>query len=196
MFEKKPEITTYTVRFYANDNLIDTQEVAKGNYASAPTDVPQFDGYEFSGWLLSGDTSTLINISAYKITKNTDFVAAYSEKPIIENPNSEELMDKLQRGHDQLKAIRFTNDLQKKARDLIVECMAYVIEDAKNGTLITKDYVNTEYKSTVDAVETICYDEMSARVASDFSNAITNNVDPDVQDFLKEYFLDGKDISM
>ena len=74
--------------------------------------------------------------------------------------------------------------------------MAYVIEDAKNGTLITKDYVNTEYKSTVDAVETICYDEMSARVASDFSNAITNNVDPDVQDFLKEYFLDGKDISM
>lgn len=196
LFEKKPEITTYTVRFYANDNLIDTQEVAKGNYASAPTDVPQFDGYEFSGWLLSGDTSTLINISAYKITKNTDFVAAYSEKPIIENPNSEELMDKLQRGHDQLKAIRFTNDLQKKARDLIVECMAYVIEDAKNGTLITKDYVNTEYKSTVDAVETICYDEMSARVASDFSNAITNNVDPDVQDFLKEYFLDGKDISM
>ena len=32
--------------------------------------------------------------------------------------------------------------------------------------------------------------------SSDFSNAITNNVEPDVQDFLKEYFLDGKDISM
>lgn len=196
LFEKKPEITTFTVRFYANDKLLDTQEVAKGGYASAPTDVPEFEGYDFAGWLLSGDNSTLINIPSYKITKNTDFVAAYDEKPVIDNPNSDELMDKLQRGHDQLAAIRFTNNLQKQARDLIVECIGYVIEDAKNGTLITKDYINTEYKETVDRVETICYDEMSARIASDFSNAITNGVDEDVQEFLKDYFLDGKDISM
>ena len=196
LFEKKPEITTFTVRFYANDVLIDTQEVAKGNCANEPTDVPEFEGYNFAGWLISGDNSTLINVSSYKITKKTDFVAAYEEKPVIDNPNTDELMDKLNRGHDQLAAIRFTNDLQKKARDLIVQCMSYVIDDANNGTLITKEYVNTEYKDIVDQVETICYDEMSARIASDFSNAITRDVDSDVQDFLKEYFLDGKDISM
>ena len=191
-FSKDAEtITTYKVTFRVDAEIFDTQSVAKGAYASEPTDAPELDGYKFVGWCVDNDTKEVVDVSKYKINASTTFYAVFEK---IENPNSEELMEKLTRGRSQLAKIRLTEPKAQRARSIIVNCIAKVLDDAEAGELITKDYVNRVYKDDVDAVETIVMDEMTTREASDFKTAIANNVDKDVQDFLKEYFLDGMDI--
>ncbi len=64
----------YDVKFKVEDNVLDSQIVAKNNYAIAPNE-PTKEHYNFIGWSLNGvDT---IDISQYKITENSIFNAIF-----------------------------------------------------------------------------------------------------------------------
>ena len=194
VYKKLPDVVTYTVTFWFNGKVYDVQNVEKGGYAAAPTDEPELDGYVFAGWVTSLDDSQVVDVSRYKINAATDFYAGFDEVVTPVNPNSDELMEMLERGHDQLAIIRMTNDKHIRTRDIMVECIGLVLQDAYAGELITQDYVKTVYADYVTNAQNIVMDEMTTREASNFSTLITNNVDQDVQDFLKEYFLNGEDI--
>lgn len=185
------EVTSYTVRFYSMDKLYDTQTVRKGKNPKLPDD-PEAEGYDFAGWTTSADGDA-VDVENFVVVSNTNFYAILYEKPIV-NPNDPELIEMLQRGYDQLSAIRMTDDKQKTVRTLILGCMKSVLNDGDSGIVITQEYVKLTYNDTIEQVKTIVYDEMTTREASNLSNLITNNVDQDVQDFLKEYFLDDDDL--
>jgi len=180
-----PTTKTYTVTFYVNGEQQSTENVKKGSTAQAPAD-PQLEGMTFEGWALNED-GNVIDVSTVSIESNTDFYAVFSMP--VENPNDPVLTDMLTRGLEQITAIRMTDDKQKTVRTLIVGCIRAVLKDGEEGILTTPEYVTTTYAATIDEVQTIIYDEMTTREASNLSNLITNNVDQDVQTFLKDYFM-------
>ena len=184
----------YDVYFYFNDEVIDTQSVLGGTCAKKP-DNPYADGLVFLGWSTkeSGDAGDIINVTSYKIRKDTDFYAVTKK-----NPNDPELISTLQKGISQLDDIALTNNKHKTARTEMVACMQMVLNDALNGIYVDKNYVQTTYETEVAYVESLVLDEMTGREASEFKSILTNtnNVDEDVQDFLMDYFLDGEDIEV
>jgi|GEM_PF-5691336 len=68
----------YTVTFMNGETTYATQTVGYGGYATAPQDNPTSEGYMFSGWALSTDPTTIVNIADIQITAATTFVAVFS----------------------------------------------------------------------------------------------------------------------
>ncbi len=195
----------YTVTFYNGDEVHETQQIPSGKYASKPNINPKFGDMKFSGWYLTNESiaenETAVNFNKYPITKDTSFYARYTEPDTSDpgtgggptepvNPNSEEMMEKLDRGYRQLVAIPMTNDKHIYIRSIIVDCVDSLIKDANEGNFIDKNYVSTYYDKQVDEIEYLVLDSnyLTPREASELSNLITNGVEKDVREFMKEYF--------
>ncbi len=196
----------YTVTFYNGDAVHETQQVPSGKFATKPIIDPKFGEMEFSGWYLTNESvaenEVAVNFNKYPITKNTNFYARYTEPDISDpgtggitkptNPNSDEMMEKLNRGYNQLIAIPIAEEKTNliEIRDLIAGCVDDLITDANEGNLITKSYVDKYYGSEDGVVEEVKYliGELKVKEATELSNLITNNIDPDIQEFMKEYF--------
>ena len=193
----------YTVTFYNGDVVYDIQLVPNGKFATKPIVDPKFGDMEFSGWYLTNESvsenEVAVNFNKYPITKDTNFYARYTEPDISDpgitkpvNPNSEEMMEKLNRGYNQLVAIPMAEDKKNliEIRDLIAGCVDDLITDANEGNLITKSYVDKYYGGDDGVVEYVKYliGELKVKEATELSNLITNNVDKDVRDFMQEYF--------
>ena len=77
-FEALPK---YEVRFYNNGKLIDTQEVIKGNKATAPV-IGACEGYTFVGWwtaeLAEDNKESKTWVTDFTITEEKEFFAIYS----------------------------------------------------------------------------------------------------------------------
>lgn len=183
--EEEEEIVFYNVMFWFDGDVIQKYEVAEGDTVSAPKTPELEEGVSFLGWALeeSSDAEDVIEVSDIVIEDHTDFYAV-----LIENPNSDEFMEKLSRGYKQLKSIKRTTGLTKEVIKIVTECIGYVLEDANNGQFIDADYVGREYKTLVDNAKKIVNEDMSSSEKSQFANLITKSVDQDVQDFLYEYF--------
>ena len=147
--------------------------------------LPKLPSLSFLGWALdeSTDAEDAVEVSDIVIENHTDFYAI-----LIKNPNSAEFMEKLSRGHAQLKSIKRSTGLAKEALKLLTDCIGDVLDDANNGQEIDANYVGRVYKTSVDRVKTIVNVDMSSSQRSQFVNLITGTVDKDVQDFLYEYF--------
>ena len=80
--------------------------------------------------------------------------------------------------------------VQKQTLDIIKNCVGKVIDDAKSGKFIDKNYVIANYSNMIDSVKDLFNNTMTSTERSSFVNAITNerNIDKDVQDFLIDYF--------
>ncbi len=69
---------TYSVKFFVNGDLYDSQKVIKNGTIKKPTD-PELDGYVFLGWALS-DSEDIVNPSSVKVTSNVTFNAVFEEE--------------------------------------------------------------------------------------------------------------------
>ncbi|MCH9275439.1 InlB B-repeat-containing protein [Bifidobacterium amazonense] len=98
-FSLKSTSKAYTVRFYNDGALYDSQEVASGSYAKLPAN-PTVAGYAFKGWLAVADSGSNATVDAFNayvgsekyvtkgndainnvaITNNVRFVAVYGNK--------------------------------------------------------------------------------------------------------------------
>lgn len=183
--EEEEEIIYYNVMFWFDGEVIKKYEVASGDTVDAPKTPELEEGVSFLGWALEESTEAedVIEVSDIVIENHTDFYAV-----LVKNPNSLEFMEKLTRGHAQLKAIKRTTGLTKEVIKTVTDCISYVLEDANNGQFIDADYVGREYKTLVDKAKRIVNEDMSSSERSQFVNLITKSVDKDVQDFLYEYF--------
>lgn len=54
----------------------DKQIIAENGFATLP-ESPTKDGYEFDGWVISGDE--VVDVSSYKITQHTTFIAKFTQ---------------------------------------------------------------------------------------------------------------------
>ena len=185
--EAEEEIIYHKVIFWFDGDPFLSYEVAEGDSASEP-EIPELkEGVLFFGWALelTRDKEEAIDIEDYVIEEPTDFYAI-----LVENPNDDEFMEKITRGHKQLKEIKRLTGLTKDAVKIITNCIGYVIDDANAGVLITKNYITSEYGSMVDDVKDKVNNQMSGQERSQFVNLLTDtdNIDEDVQDFLIDYF--------
>ena len=75
------------VKFYpgygANVQIGETQSVASGNYAVAPTN-PEREGYRFLGWSTDGTEANIQTVASYAITVATDFTAVWKQEFKVE----------------------------------------------------------------------------------------------------------------
>lgn len=80
----------YDVQFKV-DNAVygDSQIVARNEYATAPT-APTKTKYVFKGWSVG---SNIINVSTYKITQNTIFIAVFNELFTVQYMANDEFVD-------------------------------------------------------------------------------------------------------
>ncbi len=184
--EAEEEIKYYKVFFWVDGEYYKDYEVASGDTVRAPVEPTPDDDGLFLGWSLddSNNPDEIIEVADIVIEKDTDFYSV-----IVRNPNSDELMEKLGRGHSQLKKIRL-GGIQKQAVNIITECVGYIIDDANNGEYINKQYVSKNYSDMIDDVKDLFNVTMTSEERSGFVNAITDerNIDKDVQDFLIDYF--------
>ena len=183
--EEEEEIVYYNVIFWFDGEPLTKYEAAAGDTVDAPKTPELEEGVSFLGWALdeSTDAEDAVEVSDIVIENHTDFYAI-----LIKNPNSAEFMEKLSRGHAQLKSIKRSTGLAKEALKLLTDCIGDVLDDANNGQEIDANYVGRVYKTSVDRVKTIVNVDMSSSQRSQFVNLITGTVDKDVQDFLYEYF--------
>ncbi len=65
---------TYTVNFYVDNEIYDTQKVSDGNYATNPL-YPIKTGYNFVGW--SNNGVEIVDVSSHSIISNITFSAVY-----------------------------------------------------------------------------------------------------------------------
>ncbi len=70
---------TYTVKFFVNGDVYESQKVDKGDSPSIPS-APTRDGYDFVGWSLEADGET-ISISSISVTKNITLYAVFQKTP-------------------------------------------------------------------------------------------------------------------
>lgn len=82
IYAKWKKIHTVTFKNY-DDTIVKTQNVADGDFASAPLTNPskpedETFRYEFDAWTLNDGTSP--RISEYRITEDTEFIATFVEK--------------------------------------------------------------------------------------------------------------------
>ncbi len=178
------EINRYTVTFYVDEEPYDTQIKTFGECPTLPQ-KPEVRGKIFVGWSqVNGGEVTEVNTVV--ICSDTSFYAVFEFKP--NDPNLIEIMT---RGLAQIKKIRITqNSKNDIARDLIAECMTYVLADANNGIYIDKSYIYDAYEELARKIKKAIKEDMTEKERSAFVNIFTNtrNVDKDVQDFLIEYF--------
>lgn len=75
----KFDINKYTVTFYDNLSVIQTQLVEHNDCAEELlSTVTNKENYTFNGWYTDQSLTTPVDISTYKITKNTSFYAKYT----------------------------------------------------------------------------------------------------------------------
>ena len=184
--------TYFDVSFYVNGEVYDTQSVLQNRAAKTPK-APFVEGYVFDGWSLS-EGGDAVEISGYKITEATDFYAVF-----FKNPNDSDMLCKLDLGIKQLTAIRMADDPYKTLKNMLLPCMKAVYADAMSGIYVDQNYVtgeDSDYKGDIDDVEDFVKNEMTIGQAEEFKKKLENNIDPDVREFLKEYFLKGIDIDL
>ena len=144
--------------------------------------------YRFVGWSTTIDGTDFFASSDIVGRSIKDVAGTYYAvfEPI--NPNSPEFMEMLGRGYAQLGKIRATG-ITKTAINVIRDCVGYIIDDANNGQLITKEYVKTAYPAEITTIYNIYSFDMSVDERTKFLNLITGNVDDDVLVFIIEYFF-------
>ena len=80
----EPTVVTYKVKFEVEGTVIDSGDVEEGKTATAPADPTKADNdthtYTFAGWTVeSGDSQEKVDVTTYKITKDTTFKASFTE---------------------------------------------------------------------------------------------------------------------
>lgn len=185
-----PVITTYTVKFMVDGEQVSSQNVNSGEYATAP-DNPSKTGFEFLYWSLK-ENGDKVDVESHKITKKTTFYAVF--KINNTNPNDQAIIDALEKAIPQFKAIRLPDTNQRAIREIIVNTVQSVYDDAVAGIYIDKAYVKSvkEYSDAIDDVQDIVDNEMTDSDISQFISLVRNNVDKDTFNILVDYFIDEK----
>ena len=66
----------FDAKFMVDNTEYDSQIVVENGYASLPAN-PVKEGYEFDGWIISGEK--IVDVNSYKITQNTTFTAKFTQ---------------------------------------------------------------------------------------------------------------------
>ena len=70
----------YDVNFMADDSLFSKLLVVQNGYSNITTE-PTKTNYQFMGWSIDG--TNIVNVSSYRITKNTTFIAVFKYLPLV-----------------------------------------------------------------------------------------------------------------
>ncbi|MBO4949492.1 MAG: InlB B-repeat-containing protein [Clostridia bacterium] len=180
-------INVYAVTFYVKGEIYQASTVEHGKAPSEPL-APEIYGNKFLGWATDENSGAegVVTLSELCITGDTDIYAVF--EALQNDPN---LIAILTRGQAQLKKLRITqNSKNDIARDLIVECITYVLADANNGIYISEQYIRTQYPELSKSIRDAIKVDMTKEERSAFVNLLTNerNIDKEVQDFLIDYF--------
>ncbi len=66
----------FDAKFMVDNTEYDSQIVVENGYATLPAN-PVKEGYEFDGWIISGNE--IVDVNSYKITQNTTFTAKFTQ---------------------------------------------------------------------------------------------------------------------
>lgn len=66
----------FDAKFIVDNTEYDSQIVVENGYATLPAN-PVKEGYEFDGWIISGEK--IVDVNSYKITQNTTFTAKFTQ---------------------------------------------------------------------------------------------------------------------
>lgn len=66
----------FDAKFMVDNTEYDSQIVVENGYATLPVN-PVKEGYEFDGWIISGNE--IVDVNSYKITQNTTFTAKFTQ---------------------------------------------------------------------------------------------------------------------
>ena len=215
-------VKKWVVIFMNGDEEYAAQTVLDGDYVEKPED-PKWPGgsttMKFKGWSEDGgefeEDAELVNLARLTITKNLTLYARYKETGIIDpdfpdnpgtsNPNSKEFMDVLDKGTTQLEMVRGAT-IRPRVQYICDVAKAFIqdiLDDANNGSLIDKDYVNRHYGALVNAIKLYILEGevtpplvdpegkdrgFNATDANNFKNLVGTHVTEDVQTFITEYF--------
>lgn len=176
----------YKVLFWFDGELYKEYELVEGSKVEVPEISEIDERLVFHGWSHEDDNDPdkVVNVSEIIVENHMDFYSV-----LVENPNSEEFMENLSRGYAQLKKIRETG-VKKKILTYIKDCIGYVLEDAKKGILVDKEYVKITYESYVEGAKNVFNNEMDNEQRSQFANIMMDeeNIDEEVRDFLADFF--------
>ncbi len=180
-------IINYTVRFNSDGKQVSSVVVKRGETAQAPKSNPVKDGYTFLYWSLEegGDEK---DVASYKIMRDTTFYAVFELNK--ENPNDPELIEALRSATTELNKIALAGKQQREIRNLIVNTIKKVLQDAEDFTYIDTDYVNRVYPDEVQQVKDYIND-LSEQDASEFITRIRNGMSDSTFNILTDYFLDS-----
>lgn len=188
-------VITYYVRFYVDGEIFHSVDVADGSKVKAPTSEPKpaEEGLKFAGWSLTDGGTVPVDFSKLRITKNTKLYAIFADLT-----EQDILYDMLDRGYDQLDDVldlipegtgktEYYN-IWREFVEVVMGCIDKVLKDADNGVIISKQYIKDKYPEDLEYAEYLALDELSGRQLSELSKLLMGNVDPDIQDFLLEFF--------
>ena len=176
---------TDTVTFVVDGVTVSTQKVERGKFAKLPT-APKRDGAEFLYWSLS-ENGEEVEVESYEIGGEVTFYAVFKIEE--KNPNDPVVIAELEKGIEQLAAVRLSVKEQSKIRSNVLKTMKAVLQDAYDGIFIDSDYIQTAYKDEVDTAEKQ-FKALSDTDQSDFITKIRAGVDDRTFDILTDYFLD------
>lgn len=191
------EVATYYVRFYVDGEIFHEVDVVDGSKVKAPTNepTPPEETLKFVGWSLTDGGTIAVDFSSYRITKNTKLYAIFAD--LTEQDILYEMLD---RGYDQLddvldlipEGVEGTKteyyNIWSEFVEVVMDCIDKVLKDADNGKIISKQYIKDHYPEDLEYAEYLALDELSGRQLTELSKLLIDNVDPDIQDFLLEFF--------
>ncbi len=188
-------VVTFYVRFYVDGQIFHEIDVADGSKVKAPTNEPTPPGQDlkFVGWSLTDGGTISVDFSELRITKNTKLYAIFADLT-----EQDILYDMLDRGYDQLDDVldmipegtgktEYYN-IWSEFVEVVMDCIDKVLKDADSGVIISKQYIKDRYPGDLEYAEYLALDCLSGRQLTELSNLIMNNVEPDIQDFLLEFF--------
>ena len=178
----------YNVNFVSDGKTVSQQKIERGKYAELPEE-PKRDGAEFLHWSLD-ENGDAVDVKSYTVTETTTFYAVFKIEET--NPNDPKVIAALEKGIEQVKAVRLSDPKQASVKRKVLKTMQAVLKDAYDGILVTSDYIKEAYNDEVDAAkkEVKSWTEV---LQSDFYTKLRGGVDDETFTVLTDYFLDAED---
>jgi len=160
----KVEITYYTVRFYADENLIKIEPVRSGYYATYP-EAPEVRGYSFIGWDREPEP-VLSNLSINAIYEINHYQITYiNDGNPVDNPTTYTVLDEVVLNNPTKEGISFLGWFQNGQK----------IEKIEKGTIGDLTLIAMYDVQTTD----VYYDKLALEDDyQDILSGIVNQLDP------------------
>lgn len=179
------ERNKYTVTYMAGDEPVATKSVAYEEIIPTNVTATAPFTYEFSCWTATkNDPSTRISAQD-KVMGDVTVHAYFTER------SDKYIIDALLVLQAQVPGIRFKSE-QDDLMEIVMAAVGFVIDDAKAGVTVTKQYVKTAYGTGEDSYirrAKKMYNGWTGEQQGDFERRLLNGVDPGAADILLDYFV-------